>query len=253
VLTLPRAYALKGKLSYLAFHDTVLGESDSDIKNCWKNKPPATILTRLCGHSDAIQIQQEMYAAENRRWSEAFGPILRSALHNMDESEALKAFLLKIYSTSLTVRLAGILSSNELVYDGFTPDFEQIVTLSKFVLNHPHSENVFAAGSFSFDIGIIYPFLAVTYACRHRKLRREAIALLESKSWREAQWGSNPSVHVSKFLMELEEDGIETYFIPEWARARLSGIEINTETGQARVCCTRGTGESAVSSYSVWH
>ena len=53
--------------------------------------------------------------------------------------------------------------------------------------------------------------------------------------------------------MEVEEEGIETDFIPEWARARLSGIEVNTETGQARVSCIRGTGESAVSEYSVWH
>ena len=171
----------------------------------------------------------------------------------MEEPDSLKAFLLKIHSTSLTVRLAGILSTRELVYDNFMREFRQIVSLSKTVLNHPQSDRLFAAGSFSFDIGIIYPLLAVSYACRDRELRREAIALLESKSWREAQWGSNPSVHVSKFLMEVEEDGIETDFIPEWARARLTGIEVNTETGQARVRCIRGTGGAAVSRYSVWH
>lgn len=194
-----------------------------------------------------------MYTAENRRWPQAFEPLFRSALQKMDEPESLKAFLLKIHSTSLTVRLAGILSTTDLMYDNFMYEFEQIVSLSKTVLNHPQSDKLLAAGSFSFDIGIIYPLLAVSYACRDRKLRREAIALLESKSWREAQWGSNPSVHVLKFLTEVEEEGVETEFIPEWARARLTGIEVNTETGQARVRCRRGTGESAVSRYSVWH
>jgi len=49
------------------------------------------------------------------------------------------------------------------------------------------------------------------------------------------------------FLMEVEEEGIESEFIPEWARARLTGIEVNTETGQARVRWIRGAGEWAVS------
>lgn len=248
-----RAFALKDKLSYLAFHDTILGESDQDIKACYKYNPPGDTSGGLPEHSDAIQVEQEMYAAENRRWSRAFEPLYRAALHKMDEPDSLKVFLLKIHSTSLVVRLAGILSGSELVYDNFMHEFGQIVSLSKTVLNHPQSDNLFAAGSFSFDIGIIYPLLAVSYACRDRELRREAIALLESKSWREAQWGSNPSVHVSKFLMQVEEEGIDGDFIPEWARARLTGIEVNTETGQARVRCVRGTGESAVSRYSVWH
>ena len=139
------------------------------------------------------------------------------------------------------------------MYDNFMHEFRQIVSLCKQVLDHPQTEKLFAAGSFSFDIGIIHPLLAVSYACRDRQLRREAIALLGSKSWREAQWGSNPSVHVSNFLMEVEEEGVEGEFIPEWARARLTGIEVNTETGQARVTCVRGTGQSAVSTYSVWH
>ena len=202
---------------------------------------------------DTIVMEQERHAAENRRWSQAFEHLLRRAIRKPNDAESLQAFLLKIHSTSLTVRLAGILSSSEVGYDGYMPEFKQIVSLSKAVLNHPHSETRFAEGSFSFDIGIIYPLLAVSYACRDRKLRRDAIGLLESRSWREAQWGSVPSVHVSKFLMEVEEDGIETEFIPEWARARLSGIEVNTELGQAKVWCIRGTGQSAVSRYSVWH
>ncbi|KAG0651301.1 Aspercryptin biosynthesis cluster-specific transcription regulator atnN [Hyphodiscus hymeniophilus] len=247
------AYALKGKVSFLAFHDTVLGDSDLDIKECWKNNPRANVSGSILDPVDGIHIEQEKHAAEIRRWSQAFQPLFHSALQNRDESQLLETFLLKIHSTSLTVRLAGILSSSELVYDGFKPEFKEIVSLSQAVLGHPNSEKLFAAGSFSFDIGIIYPLLAVSYACRDRTLRREAISLLESKSWREAQWGSSPSMHVSKFLMAVEEDGIETDFIPEWARARLSSIEVNTETGQARVCCIRGTGESAVSKYSVWH
>ena len=60
-------------------------------------------------------------------------------------------------------------------------------------------------------------------------------------------------MHVSKFLMQVEEEGIGGDFIPESARARLTGIEVNTEIGQARLRCVRGTGESAVSRYSVWH
>ena len=87
-----RAFALKDKLSYLTFHDTILGESDQDIKAYYKNNPLGDTSGGLPEHSDAIQVGQEMYAAENRRWSKPFEPLYRVALHKTDESDSLKSF-----------------------------------------------------------------------------------------------------------------------------------------------------------------
>jgi hypothetical protein len=56
---------------------------------------------------------------------------------------------------------------------------------------------------------------------------------------------SRTSADVAIFLMECEEDGIETDYIPEWARARLSGVEADLETRATKLQCIRGFGEFA--------
>ena len=45
--------------------------------------------------------------------------------------------------------------------------------------------------------------------------------------------------------MECEEDGVETDYIPEWARGRLSGIDADLESHVMKLECIRGVGESA--------
>lgn len=45
--------------------------------------------------------------------------------------------------------------------------------------------------------------------------------------------------------MDVEEEGLETEYIPEDARARLSGIVADLEKGALHVNCIQGAGENA--------
>lgn len=58
--------------------------------------------------------------------------------------------------------------------------------------------------------------------------------------------GSTSAADVARFIMEVEEEGVEGNWIPEWARARITGIDVNREERVARLQCVRGTGEWAV-------
>jgi hypothetical protein len=95
-------------------------------------------------------------------------------------------------------------------------------------------------------MGLIYPLIMPTLNCRDRKLRREAIDLLSETPWREAHWDSAHAADVAKFVMQVEEEGIETDYIPEWARVSSFEVDIQMSTGIVYLSCLRGVGEAAV-------
>jgi hypothetical protein len=59
-------------------------------------------------------------------------------------------------------------------------------------------------------------------------------------------WEVPPQQMFARFIIEVEEEGVEGNWIPEWARARITGIDVNREERVARLQCVRGTGEWAV-------
>ena len=135
---------------------------------------------------DELQVEQEKYAAENRRWAQAFQPLLCSVNNNYNQQDSVRLLLLKLHYVTLTVRLAGHLSKTEPIHDNFMPEFRKIVDLAKTILNHPHADSVFAGGAFNFDMCLVCPVVTAGLFCRDRKLRREAISLLAKRLERSA-------------------------------------------------------------------
>jgi hypothetical protein len=259
ILIMRRSYHFMGFA--LARHAAVLNfvekgsENKGKFSNLW-NHPfidperchvgPAEKIT------DEVQVEQEIYMAENRRWGKAFEPLLHSALNNTNYQSSHRGILLKLHSLTMIVRLAGQISDTELVYDRYLGEFTEMIRLSKILLKGTDNRPPLVGGAFAFDMGIILPLTTPAMRCRDRKLRREAIQLLrERKLYREFQWPSDTSADVAQFLMEVEEEGVDTYFIPEQARARLTAIHSNVEEKTAFIFCVRGTGENAVEHSSL--
>ncbi|KAL2068850.1 hypothetical protein VTL71DRAFT_15188 [Oculimacula yallundae] len=240
-------YALTHQSAILNFSESVRTSNDG---NALGNKSSSL---RDGEAPEELQVEQEMYAAENRRWALAFEPMLRNALRTIDRVESIPFLLLKVQSLAMNIRLAAPLSTSELVYDRFLPEFKQIVSLSGVILKHRHVDKFFAAGAFSFDMGLLWAIMTPAMSCRDRILRREAISLLCIRPWREAQWHSHTSADIATFLMDTEEEGVETAYIPEWARARLSGIVANQENISLHIHCIRGFGENATHRDSLRH
>ena len=198
--------------------------------------------------------EQEIYASENRRWNEAFEPLFYS-LQPADR-DFFSAKILKIRSNVLPILLTGELSTSELVYDAFYPEFEEIVSLASAFFHHPSSAKLIPAGSCNANSGLIFPLRLTAEKCRDRRLRREAIELLLSRQWREASWWwSSSTAQIGQWLISVEEDGVETDYIPEWARARLSGLHYTEEGGvrKSNVECIRGVGEQREVKVARWN
>jgi hypothetical protein len=80
---------------------------------------------------------------------------------------------------------------------------------------------------FSFDLGIIPSLFYLTKTCRHKATRIEEISILKSSPRRETFWNSLLIADISEWLMMKEETGRVGNFIPESARLRVTGININ--------------------------
>lgn len=194
---------------------------------------------------DELDEEQQIHAAANKRWDDAFQHLFRHLQKSVSAShpDLLLATLLKIRSLSLSIRLAGATCVSELVYDRYASEFQKIISLARPMVEN--SQN-FTDGSFCFDQGFIYELVLVALTCRDRALRREAIELLETKDWREGIWGSKRVADGARFILETEEESVETEFIPETARARLVRMDVDVEKRQAYIQCVQGIGTAAV-------
>jgi len=176
---------------------------------------------------------QEQYATEIRRWEAAFEPLFLST--SPPQKDYLGIQLLRIRSNILHILLYGELTHTEMIYDTFLPEFTEIVTLSRSFFTHPDSEKIFPKGGFCSNNGLIYPLRLVADKCRDRNLRREAIALISSRPWREGCWWSRSNAQLGAWLMGIEEEGVEGQFVPEWARARLLDVDFYEDGEERRV------------------
>ncbi|TVY78303.1 Beauvericin cluster-specific repressor BEA4 [Lachnellula suecica] len=241
-----------------AFHFMAYAQADRLVQLKFRESPdePSAFdnlegLSQTLDASGGLEVEQEIYASESRRWSSAFEPLFHSSLEDINDVDAFRVLLMKVHSLTTTIRLSIHLSPTELITDSLTPQMESLIGMSRTILNHPYAEVIFGEGSFTFDMGLIYPLVTPAFSCRNRKLRRDALDLLCTRFWREAQWMSLISADMARFIMETEESGVETEYIPDWARVRLGGVEIVAEEHKGTMHCVRGVGESAVHIESV--
>ena len=128
---------------------------------------------------------------------------------------------------------------NATAIDEHLPTFQAIIDMIRPFLDHFHTQ-VGTHSHFSFEHGIIPCLHMVGKHCRDRRLRREAIALLRSLACCEGIWDSLILADLLERLMELEEEGVETDYIPEHARIRILDISINPHDHVASILCIRG-------------
>jgi hypothetical protein len=104
-----------------------------------------------------------------------------------------------------------------MAYDAYLDDFIEVIRLSRLILEYPA-----AIPTFTFDMSLIPQIHLVGIKCRNKHICREAIALLESRKWREGVWDSHLGALLTSVVMEVEEQGMEDDHIPlEW---RVTGL-----------------------------
>ena len=205
--------------------DSLCREFETEIPGSVLIKMGDTIHTTSFKVDDVVKAEQKRYTGEVTQWLEAFEPVfsqIRRTSH-ITSREYTIASILQIQALAQKITTAGIVFTQEILYDEYLPEFREIIRLSTDVAAACHSKADvdFWAGSFLLDLGLVVPLFMLLLRCRDPILRRQAIEILEN--WHvECWWDPLLILPIGRFIMEVEEEGMVDGFIPEKARAILT-------------------------------
>ncbi|PQE28388.1 c6 zinc finger domain protein [Rutstroemia sp. NJR-2017a BBW] len=210
------------------------------------------------------------------QWQINFEPLLKGRRdRGKTNTERAGIIVLQMTCTMTRILVHTAFCPNEMGFDQFHDMFEEINELAKELIvdeelaiaqarcgeachvNYAspspsihHDDDTYShiKPSFALDSGIVPPLFVVATKCRDRKLRREAISLLTSSHRREGMWDSKLCAGVGKWVMEMEEEGLNPYdlrtrgqVVPEGKRVMVTEITFNLEKRWATLRCgTRG-------------
>lgn len=170
---------------------------------------------RLQG-SPMIQATNESnFVARLAKWS--------SALSNMSTSD-MEGTELQLWHMTAQALLCTT-HSDQMTFDGITACFTTILALAESLRSS-------RTPAFSLDIAIIPPLFITAIKCRHPRLRRQAIGLLQVDPWREGLWDSAGAAKVAGAIVAAEEEMAKCEVlsekdIPAWARVQ--GLQLHME------------------------
>jgi hypothetical protein len=195
--------------------------------------------------NDVVKTEQTRYAVEVSQWLQTFEPIFSQIRRtsNKGSREIVIASILQIHALAQKIVLAGVVFTQEILYDKYIPEFREIIRLSTDVAAacHSNKDTDFWAGSFLLDLGLVVPLFMLLLRCRDPGLRRQAIEILEN--WHlECWWDPLLILPLCQFIMEVEEESMVDGFIPEEARAILTAKRHCTPERGMLVQCVQRTG-----------
>jgi hypothetical protein len=170
---------------------------------------------------------EEWCLERNRRfleftaWSNAFQPLLLKARSSNDPDEFRRATVLKVkYLYTYLTMMVPMLSLQESNY-GQTARLTELMDLLKILLLYSDRDN-----GFSIEANLLVPLSVITYRFRHRALLQEAIRLLLKYPRREGLWDGVLIAKYSKWLAEIEEEGLgDEEYVPHYLATELASFE----------------------------
>ncbi len=166
-------------------------------------------------------VEKKNYLDDLARWSAAFSDLYSRLKRTTNKRQVMGGHTLYVKSKSMEMNVGSAMESGICSHDKYFSHFREIVTLSREIIR---IKKTFTQSDFAVELGIIPSLHATAKLCRERKIRRDAIELLQWYDSREGHWDSKSMAEVDSCVMELEEEGIETEYIPEFARVRVLSI-----------------------------
>jgi len=177
--------------------------------------------------SDTLRAEQKGFADDISRWSRAFQALFNSMRRAefIGSRNHIVATLLRIHAIATTVVVAGVIFTNEISYDVFLPQFQELFTLATIIVDAHRKKAGLTSTPVGFflDLGITAPLFLLITRCRNHSLRVNAIELL--RGWHvEACWQPRLIAEIGDFVMDVEEDGNTDGFIPERSRVVFTAV-----------------------------
>lgn len=156
-------------------------------------------------------------------------------LHPLSRPEAIK-----VYSTTLLIRLAMSLQAPQTTSDVLLPEFEYLLLMARRALEYEAEgcQLIQEGEVYCVEIRTLNILHLVATRCREPSIRRQAIALLLAVHRRESMYDSILAGKVGQWMMDIEEEGVdENGDIPEHARVWGECVELELHQRKAKVKC----------------
>jgi hypothetical protein len=156
------------------------------------------------------------YTAEFLRWAAAFETLYQQHHGSTDPRLRLAVHTLHAHWTTSSATLDSTTDNPTGSYDTHIFLFRSVVSLIRSLVDEFYRPGAWRQQPyFMLDHGLIPVLHTINLYCRNRCVRRESIALLRRMAWREGVWDSVMMAEMDERLMEIEEEGVESYHIPE--------------------------------------
>lgn len=161
-------------------------------------------------------------------WLAALNSLLKNSSSNMSMRDLRASVLLKMHHLFIAIMLGASGANDETKFDTYIGEFRQMIKLTESLLvPSTRTEQAGQKPSYIFDTNLIPPLYMAATRCRDPELRRRALDLLWNLKSREGIWDSNVAAAIGKWVMEKEEEGLETidgpHAVPVEARISLFG------------------------------
>jgi hypothetical protein len=177
-----------------------------------------------------------------RQWLSAFEGLSKT-LHAKGGSNMFQGAIMKMHINMIYLYLIGALTTDEMVYDDYYGELQEIVDLGDMVLSL-RGENSKGA-TYTFENGLILSLQFAAQKCRYSITRRKAIELLLAYPRREGLWDSKFSGKMMEWAVDVEEEFMENGHIPGWARIRGIAKSGDLQRRTATLKCRQRKSESS--------
>lgn len=177
--------------------------------------------------------RRKKYIRELWHWQAAF--------EALDIKIRKKAVVLPIHALATQLILEALLVENECAVDKFLPEFKTLLWMTRtFVRDHRAQLQSEPVG-YSIELGVLPAMYVVVQS--DITTRREIIKLLRDYPRRENIWDSNLVAEIGTCIADLEEEGADGDFVPEFAKIRITRIRVDTTKRNAKVQCMKRNNE----------
>ena len=173
----------------------------------------------------AMVKEKERLLKEILLWNIAFEPIFKNSRISAGQKDLMGATVLQAHAKVFFVGLQAYFGiPREMAHDNYTSIFAEVLTLTKTVIEQWDQKKPFTGARFSSDLGIVFYLFWVALRCRDRKIRHQAIRLLQQSRCREGIWDSSLSAKAAAWVVKVEEVGLEGDYIPLESRVHITSI-----------------------------
>jgi hypothetical protein len=172
-----------------------------------------------CGNLDVIDRKSDAFIRQAHilrleQWGRA---TMEMVENNLCKAESAEFIYLQLYHLLAMLLLKVPGAENEMDFDKYTAEFEQIVMLTERLAGY--QENIYPL---SFEMGVIPPLFFVGLKCRILRIRRKAMDLMRQAPEQEGLWMRNDCLSFLEWKINTEEtdrgDVPETEPLPLGAR-----------------------------------